>query len=255
MANLTQRRWPELIAHEPKKDDGLDAYAPPSLSGDRTGRGVACSTTPTISKVSEDAKKAKEKFPGLKTLIFVTSGKVSRITATKWAKQILKDYELELQVVSREDIITTLMLPENASICATFLNIDLRPQPTLAEHASSVCGFSWSSSRRRSSPRSFRPTWAPMTIANCNFTLRAIHRPATSSPGPVGSGSSDGKGNGAASGGLRVIYYHLPSDTQVWLITVYDKHEAADLSPAERLWLVRKYPDTLERLESLGVPA
>ena len=116
-----------------KKDDGLDAYAPPSLSGDRTGRGVACSTTPTISKVSEDAKKAKEKFPGLKTLIFVTSGKVSRITARKWAKKILKDYELELQVVSREDIITTLMLPENASICATFLNIDLRPEPTLAE--------------------------------------------------------------------------------------------------------------------------
>lgn len=56
-----------------EKDDGLDAYAPPSLSGDRTGRGVACSTTPTISKVSEDAKKAKEKFPGLKTLIFVTA--------------------------------------------------------------------------------------------------------------------------------------------------------------------------------------
>jgi len=61
---LQQRRWPELIAHEPKKDDGLDAYAPPSLSGDRTGRGVACSTTPTINKVSEDARKAKGKFPG-----------------------------------------------------------------------------------------------------------------------------------------------------------------------------------------------
>jgi hypothetical protein len=35
-------------------------------------------------------------------------------------------------------------------------------------------------------------------------------------------------------GGLRVIYYYLASDTQVWLITVYDKDEAADLSPAER---------------------
>ena len=35
-------------------------------------------------------------------------------------------------------------------------------------------------------------------------------------------------------GGLRVIYYHLASDTQVWLITIYDKDDAADLSPAER---------------------
>jgi len=35
-------------------------------------------------------------------------------------------------------------------------------------------------------------------------------------------------------GGLRVIYYYLASDTQVWLITVYDKDEAADLSSAER---------------------
>ncbi len=35
-------------------------------------------------------------------------------------------------------------------------------------------------------------------------------------------------------GGLRVIYYYLASDAQVWLMTIYDKDEAADLSPAER---------------------
>jgi hypothetical protein len=35
-------------------------------------------------------------------------------------------------------------------------------------------------------------------------------------------------------GGLRVIYYYLASDSQVWLITVYDKDEAADLTSAER---------------------
>jgi hypothetical protein len=35
-------------------------------------------------------------------------------------------------------------------------------------------------------------------------------------------------------GGLRVIYYYLASDTQVWLITVYDKDETADLTSAER---------------------
>jgi hypothetical protein len=35
-------------------------------------------------------------------------------------------------------------------------------------------------------------------------------------------------------GGLRVIYYYLEADSQIWLITVFDKDEAADLSPAER---------------------
>lgn len=35
-------------------------------------------------------------------------------------------------------------------------------------------------------------------------------------------------------GGLRVIYYHLAADDQIWLITVYDKGEMADLRPAEK---------------------
>jgi len=35
-------------------------------------------------------------------------------------------------------------------------------------------------------------------------------------------------------GGLRVIYYYLPSDHQIWLMTVYDKDEASDLSPKQK---------------------
>lgn len=35
-------------------------------------------------------------------------------------------------------------------------------------------------------------------------------------------------------GGLRVIYYYLMSDTQIWLMTVYDKDTTADLSPAQK---------------------
>jgi hypothetical protein len=35
-------------------------------------------------------------------------------------------------------------------------------------------------------------------------------------------------------GGLRVVYYYLSSDLQVWLLTLYDKGEMADLEPAER---------------------
>lgn len=35
-------------------------------------------------------------------------------------------------------------------------------------------------------------------------------------------------------GGLRVIYYHLLTDAQIWLVTLYDKGEVADLSAAEK---------------------
>lgn len=35
-------------------------------------------------------------------------------------------------------------------------------------------------------------------------------------------------------GGLRIIYYHFQSDCQIWLMTAYDKDEAADLTAKEK---------------------
>ncbi len=35
-------------------------------------------------------------------------------------------------------------------------------------------------------------------------------------------------------GGLRVIYYYFLSDQQIWLITIYGKDEAADLTQSEK---------------------
>ena len=35
-------------------------------------------------------------------------------------------------------------------------------------------------------------------------------------------------------GGLRVIYYHFKSDSQIWLLTIYDKSEASDLTAGEK---------------------
>ena len=40
-----------------------------------------------------------------------------------------------------------------------------------------------------------------------------------------------GKGR---SGGLRVIYYHFASDHQIWLMTLYSKGEATDLTGTEK---------------------
>jgi hypothetical protein len=35
-------------------------------------------------------------------------------------------------------------------------------------------------------------------------------------------------------GGLRIIYYYFPADQQIWLVTLYSKNEAADLTAAEK---------------------
>ncbi len=43
--------------------------------------------------------------------------------------------------------------------------------------------------------------------------------------------SRRGKGK---RGGLRVIYYYLTADRQIWFFTLYDKDEAVDLSTEEK---------------------
>lgn len=35
-------------------------------------------------------------------------------------------------------------------------------------------------------------------------------------------------------GGLRVIYFYFAGDHQIWLMTLYGKNEAADLTPGEK---------------------
>ena len=35
-------------------------------------------------------------------------------------------------------------------------------------------------------------------------------------------------------GGLRIIYYWLADDQQIWLFTLFGKNEAADLTPVEK---------------------
>jgi len=35
-------------------------------------------------------------------------------------------------------------------------------------------------------------------------------------------------------GGLRIIYYYFLAEQQIWLMTLYGKDEAADLTPSEK---------------------
>jgi hypothetical protein len=47
-------------------------------------------------------------------------------------------------------------------------------------------------------------------------------------------------------GGLRVIYYYLTADHQIWLFTLYDKDEATDLTSGEKKALKKAIHAELE---------
>jgi len=47
-------------------------------------------------------------------------------------------------------------------------------------------------------------------------------------------------------GGLRVIYYYLTADQQIWFFTLYDKDEATDLTSGEKKALKRAIQAELE---------
>ena len=52
-------------------------------------------------------------------------------------------------------------------------------------------------------------------------------------------------------GGLRVVYYHLVGDDQIWLMTVYGKGEVDDLRPDEERALKAAIELELQRRATL----
>jgi hypothetical protein len=65
----------------------------------------------------------KENYKDLEVLIFVTPQKITALTAKDWAEEVRKKVDLQLYVMSREDIISSLTLPSNAALCGTLPGI------------------------------------------------------------------------------------------------------------------------------------
>ena len=161
---LGKQRWPELIAHQRKRDFGLDAYAPASLTPENIGKGLAASITATLGKVSGDARRATEDFPGLKALLFVTPAKVGNSKRRQWQEAIRKEHDLDLHIIEREEIITVMMMPENAQLCAGFLYLDIDAEPEIADLIE----------RTRRAAASVTRTWAAKTKGHPLIELTAM---------------------------------------------------------------------------------
>lgn len=135
---LAKIRWPELRASERKNDLGLDAYAPSSRTHDGRGRGLACSITPTIRKILEDAKKARKNFSDISLFVFATPKAVTNKTKREWSTRVQSQFGYELEVLSREEIITTLMIPQFASLCKSHLRINVALSETDTDSINAV---------------------------------------------------------------------------------------------------------------------
>ena len=57
---------------------------------------------------------------------------------------------------------------------------------------------------------------------------------------------SDPRRGKGRRGGLRVIYYYFATDQQIWLMTLYGKDEAADLTATEKKALRAAIGDELK---------
>lgn len=135
---LAKEKRPDLFACERKNDLGADAIARLSPATDSKGTALACSITAELGKIRSDATKVKQHFSDVQTLIFATPAKVTNQRAAKWATEILRQFGFELVVMSREDIITSLMVPSNASLCRALLGIALPFEETIADLVASV---------------------------------------------------------------------------------------------------------------------
>ena len=130
---LGKLRWPQLVANPRKQDLGLDAYASASETPERIGKGLAASITPTFTKISTDAETAKENYPDLEKLLFVTPARIGKAKQKTWEETIHNDHGVELLIIEREEIITLMMMPNNVSLSARFLHLDIDSEPGIAD--------------------------------------------------------------------------------------------------------------------------
>lgn len=151
---LAKQKWPDLVASEPKKDLGADARASGALAANGQGKILASSLTATLAKIKHDATEDKLRFPDTKVLIFATPCAVSNLKKEQWAEEVRSSFEFELEVMSREEIVSSLMQPHNAVICRTELHIPVEIEPDLQElipkvaQATSAVALQWCTQKR-----------------------------------------------------------------------------------------------------------
>ena len=82
----------------------------------------------------------------------------------RWEEAIHNDHGLELLVIEREEIIVQMTMPENASLCATYLHLDVEAEPDVQELVA----------RTRRAAEAVTVNWARKARAHPLIELRAV---------------------------------------------------------------------------------
>jgi hypothetical protein len=135
---LAKKRWPDLVASERKRDLGADALAKPAFAAEGEGKVLACSLTADLAKIRKDAVKVRDHFPGVTKMIFATHDTVALERSEQWAVEIQREFGYDLLVMEREEFVTSLMDPANASLLSSHLGLAVDLEPNLAEMADRV---------------------------------------------------------------------------------------------------------------------
>lgn len=85
------------------------------------------------------AQKVTKNFKDVRVLIFSTAQEVTNHKQKQWKEDLRKEFDLELIVVTREELVTSLMDPANAAICSAQLGIPVETKPELED----VLGRAW----------------------------------------------------------------------------------------------------------------
>jgi len=75
----------------------------------------------------------KAHFKDVTKIIFAAPSAVSNELGEQWAEEIKREFGCDLAIMPREDIITPLMAPENASLLKSHLGIAVDIEPALAD--------------------------------------------------------------------------------------------------------------------------
>jgi hypothetical protein len=95
----------------------------------------------------------------------------------------------------------------------------------------------WSSSKHRHFRVACRSYWSDDGFRELQDKLGDNPELGDVMPGTGGFRKvrwADARRGKGRRGGLRIIYYHCKPDNQIWLMTLYDKNEAADLTAKEK---------------------
>jgi hypothetical protein len=128
--HIAAQIWPDLIAPEETKDEGVDGYV--AFGAGSTSRVFACSTSGELGKLRRDCERQRETGRKVEHIIFATAKKVEEVTKTKWREALRKEFGIaQFDVISRATIIAELEKRPNLRwLCRDYMHMQL---PEFAE--------------------------------------------------------------------------------------------------------------------------